>query len=157
MGSDAVGAAHSANWRCTVHKECTWPFVADFDLGAITDKLGRGSTVVNVILEGVDERFVCLHALDIGNKQCSTDKNLDCGCVGVDHVSSNSFITAMDVESRVGGLVPFLEDSAHGHISQRLRKLNSDIFYEVQFWGIFLFSTRYVYADRLPKVLARVQ
>jgi isopentenyldiphosphate isomerase len=41
-------------------------------------------------------------------------------------------------------------------LHQRLRKLNLDIFYEVQFWGIFLFFTRYVYADRLPKVLARV-
>jgi hypothetical protein len=47
-------------------------------------------------------------------------------------------------------------DKEIAELHQRLRKLNSDIFYEVQFWGIFLFFNRYVYADRLPKVLTRV-
>jgi hypothetical protein len=36
------------------------------------------------------------------------------GCVGKDHVGSNRLITPMDIQGRIGRLVPFLENIANG-------------------------------------------
>jgi hypothetical protein len=62
--------------------------MTDYDLDAVTNELQWGTTLDDVVFQGVDKLFVCLNAIDISDLGTSANK---------DKNSSGTIINGWDI------------------------------------------------------------
>jgi len=94
--------------------------VADFDLGMVTDELGRSFPCPDLILQCVDELLINFNGINISYEGFYANKNLSDGgtrvnswSIGIDGVHGNRLIPPVNIESRERGLVLLFEEGAH--------------------------------------------
>jgi len=84
-------------------------FLTNFHLCMVTDELGRGTTLMDVIFQGVDKLPIRLDAIDITYHRFTSHKELGSGdstvngrCIRIYSVSSYRFIPALYIQGWIG-------------------------------------------------------
>lgn len=96
--------------------------VADFNLGAVTEKTIGSSAAPDIVFESADKLLVSFHLVDVTDEGLHAAIKLSAFGAGINGrsirvygVGCNGFITPMDVESRKRRFVSPLHVSAHWH------------------------------------------
>ena len=93
----------------TESMEDSFNLLANFYLGPVTDELMWSSPFAYIVFQCVDKFTVIFDSISIRDVGVTAYKNdgcggtvIECGCIGIDDITCNSFVTAVNVKCWVG-------------------------------------------------------